>query len=402
MRLLLKPRPMRLAPIVKQARGRTIGVGMGVALRQHLSGPTQQPERLVSGFMIENHELPEVRSVRHVDHGFPAASHFFAGEGTQMTGPTRFHDNGPEHTQRILLARRMTVECPAAFLQIRSNVPLKLPNLSCCHESFWIVAVGRFARAAHEHLGAIDNHVGRLVGNLVAERDLQAIALVRPDHKRLNQIALKTVGHRATGKGGVIAFTRCLVLLFLASNARDILGQGIHVAGIKIPEPVHGNFDIDCRNIKRTDRRAGGTAAPLRDLDLVLILSHQQDALLHRVRTGSLERAFALHLLLNLLNGPRHLVLQHRARGLMDDSHRRRVRIHHRRMLMRRHFRPRLRDAYDGSEQRDACLIRNLSTGHPFPLLNNIRRLHSIHSSSVGFTLALLKRTRVLARKIVW
>ncbi len=80
MRLLFKPGPMRFTPIVEQARGRPIRIGMGVTLGQHVAGAAQQTEGFVAGLMIENHEFPEVRSLGQVDDGFPAAGHLFAGE----------------------------------------------------------------------------------------------------------------------------------------------------------------------------------------------------------------------------------------------------------------------------------------------------------------------------------
>ena len=58
--LKFQPSPVRLAPHVEQPRGRTICIGVRVALRQHLPLAVQQPEGLIPGLMVENHELAEV------------------------------------------------------------------------------------------------------------------------------------------------------------------------------------------------------------------------------------------------------------------------------------------------------------------------------------------------------
>ena len=56
------------------------------------------------------------------------------------------------------------------------------------------------------------------------------------------------------------------------------------------------------------------TASALRDLHLIRVFRDEQHALLHRMGSGTLERPFGLDLSLDLLDGLRHLVHQHRTR----------------------------------------------------------------------------------------
>ena len=95
---------MWLAAIVEQPSGRPIGIGMGIALREHVALAIQEPECLVTGFMIENHEFPEIRSLLLIDDGFPSALHFLAGEGAQETRASWLHDQRPQQTERVLIS----------------------------------------------------------------------------------------------------------------------------------------------------------------------------------------------------------------------------------------------------------------------------------------------------------
>src|SRR4029453_10397335 len=70
------------------------------------------------------------------------------------------------------------------------------------------------------------------VRQVVSEVDPQALALVDPEHERLDGVALKTErdgGVRAVGPG-------CLVLLFFVPDAREIVLQDVHPAARAVIE----------------------------------------------------------------------------------------------------------------------------------------------------------------------
>src|SRR5512138_1389608 len=54
--LLLQPFAMGFAAIIEEASRWSVGIGMGIALRQHVPLTVQQSERLVPCLMIKNHE----------------------------------------------------------------------------------------------------------------------------------------------------------------------------------------------------------------------------------------------------------------------------------------------------------------------------------------------------------
>ena len=127
--LHFQSRAMRFTAIVEQASCRPIGIGVGITLREHITLTVQESEGLVTGFMIENHEFPEIRSLIQVNDGFPAALHVLAGEGAQETRATRLDDERPQQTERILVSRGMAMKRMSAFLGIRLDIPFKFTGL---------------------------------------------------------------------------------------------------------------------------------------------------------------------------------------------------------------------------------------------------------------------------------
>src|SRR5215467_7019462 len=80
------------------------------------------------------------------------------------------------------------------------------------------------------------------VRQVVAEVDPQALALVDPEHERLDGIPLKTEGDsgvRAVGPG-------CPVLFFFLPHAREIILQDVHPAArIVIEKTIQRYLDVD-------------------------------------------------------------------------------------------------------------------------------------------------------------
>ncbi len=318
MRLQLQPLAVRFAAIVQQAGGGPIGVRMRVSLGQHVALAIQQTERFVTGLVIEDDEFAEVGAVRHIDHGLPPALHLLRREGAEIAGPARLDHERTQHAERVLISGRVAMERAAALLQIDGDVPFELAGLPRGHQGIRVIGGRRLARARDEHLRAVDDHVRRFAGNLVAQGDPKAIPLVRPDDQRLDQIALQPVRDRAAGKRRVFTLPSRLVLRFFLAHARHLLGQRIHVARIEIAEPVDGNFHVHRRHVVGTDRCVGRAAGPLGHLHFFRILRDEEHALLHRVGPGPLERTLRLDLPLDLLDGLGHLVLQHRTGLRMD------------------------------------------------------------------------------------
>src|SRR5437899_973051 len=103
------------------------------------------------------------------------------------------------------------------------------------------------------------------VRQVVSEVDPQALALVDPEHERLDRIALKTEGDggvRAVGPG-------CLVPLFFVPDAREIVLQDVHPAArVMIEKTIQRYLDVDGDDVvgphagRRRAQRAGAYGFP--------------------------------------------------------------------------------------------------------------------------------------------
>jgi hypothetical protein len=95
------------------------------------------------------------------------------------------------------------------------------------------------------------------VRQVVSEVDPQALALVDPEHERLDGVALKTErdgGVRAVGPG-------CLVLLFFVPDAREIVLQDVHPAArVVIEKTVQRYLNVDGDDV--VGAHAGRRRAP--------------------------------------------------------------------------------------------------------------------------------------------
>src|SRR5207237_8933033 len=65
----------RLAAIVQRAATGTIGIGQGVSLGKEVALLVDRAKRLITDFMIDNHELPEIRAGAVLDDRLPPARH---------------------------------------------------------------------------------------------------------------------------------------------------------------------------------------------------------------------------------------------------------------------------------------------------------------------------------------
>lgn len=130
MRLYFQTLTVRLAAEIEQARRRTIGVRMRIALRQHVALAVQETERFIARLMIDNDKLTEVRAVRHIDDGFPAALHLLRRKRAEETRAARLDHERSQKAQRVLIPAGMAVEGAAAFLQIDRDVPFELTGLA--------------------------------------------------------------------------------------------------------------------------------------------------------------------------------------------------------------------------------------------------------------------------------
>src|SRR6202795_4066364 len=116
--LLLKSRAMWFAAIVEQASRRPVGVRVRITLRQHVPLAVQESKRLVSRLMIKNDKFAEVRAVRQIDHGLPAALHLLSRKRAKEARAALLNDDGPQHAPGILIPGPMAVERAPAFLHI--------------------------------------------------------------------------------------------------------------------------------------------------------------------------------------------------------------------------------------------------------------------------------------------
>ena len=272
----------RLAAIIDRAATRTIGVGQRIALREKVALLIQRTEGFIADFVIEQHELTEVRSGRVIDIDLPAGLDFRRRASTSkrihVLRTPRLHDKGAEETHHgQLTVMAVGMELPNALLHLRMDVPLKLLRLAGSHDGFRIRRQGRFAGRTHDHTGRADEQTAILALHLVAEGHFHAVTLVGAKHQGLNHIALQPGRHGSGIKA--IHVTSRFVLGFLGANLVDVLGQHVHVARIKIEPTVQRDLNVDHRHVVLLGRHTGGTLPARRHHRLALgRIRHEQEA----------------------------------------------------------------------------------------------------------------------------
>ena len=110
-----------------------------------------------------------------------------------MAGTTRLDDESAQHAEGVLVPRGMAVECVAAFLRVRTDIPLELLGLARGHEGVRVIAGCRLPGGLDQHLRAVDDHIGWLAVDLILEGDAHAVALIRANRKRLDEITLQAI-----------------------------------------------------------------------------------------------------------------------------------------------------------------------------------------------------------------
>ena len=253
----------RLAAIVQRAATGTIGIGQRVTLGEEVALLVDRAERLIANFMVDNHELAEIRAGAVLDDRLPPARHLgglpFA-QWIKIFRPARLHHESPEeahHRQLAVIAVGM--ELPAAFLGAGVNVPLHVRALALGHDGIGICGRRRLAGPAHDHAGTMDMQAHGLAAlQGVPQDDLHAVTLIAPDHQRLDVVSLDAVGHRSRIELILLVLPPGLVLGLFRADFFKILREDVHVAGIKIEPLIQADFHIDGRNVVLLDRRRGG------------------------------------------------------------------------------------------------------------------------------------------------
>ena len=267
----------RFAAIVQGPRARTIGVRQRVALRQEVAVLVHRTKRLVTHFMVNQHELAEIRARAVLDHRLPPASVLRGGPRSQrivVLRPARLDDEHPEQAHdRQFPVITVRMELPSALLGVRMDVPFHLDGLSDAvlftvfrRTGRHRIRVGRGCRlpgCTHDHVGPVDVQADLLAEfQRVPQRDFHAIALVAANHQGLDPLVLDAVLHAA---GIMMAFflPGRRVLRFFFANVGNVFGQGVHVAGIEIQPLIQGNLHVDGGHVILPHRRGVGAQAAL-------------------------------------------------------------------------------------------------------------------------------------------
>src|SRR5262249_5308524 len=179
--------------IVDRAAARTIGIGEWIALREEVALLVQRTKRFITDLMIDQHEFPEVGTSAVLDNGLPAARGRGGIARTQrleVAGAARLDDERAEeahHGQFTIVAEGM--ELPDTLLRARMDVPFILAALVLGDNRIGVGGRRRGTGRAHDHGRAMDVEADVLAAfQLVAELDLDAVALVAADDQRLNPL----------------------------------------------------------------------------------------------------------------------------------------------------------------------------------------------------------------------
>ena len=284
-----------------------------------------RPEGFITHFVINQHELPEIRAHSIFDNSLPATGHLGSRtqpQRIQILRTGRFHHKNPEQTHHgQLTVITVTVELPAPFLGVGMDIPFHLHGCSfTIFFAFFVRAIDNGIRVrrrrglagfAHHHAGPIDveTHVFTEF-QLVPQRNFHAIALVAANHQGLDVLTLDPVLD-ATGIMVSLFFTRFRVLGFLFPDVLDILRQHVHIAGIVIQPLIQGDFHVDGGNIillHRSRRRAFSSARHRDRFDVAIgsqqVVAFSGTVLMHRGHGVVATRGGFSHFFLHLLHQP--------------------------------------------------------------------------------------------------
>ena len=249
---LVEPVHERLGAVVDGPRARPVGVGVRVDGRQLV--PVGGADVLVLGadLVEQQGRLAEGLLGGWGDGRLPARGQRAGPAGAGVVGVEvdragRLHHQGPEQP----VADRRPV--PRA----RVEVVGALEHGVVGHE----VAVGaavaagrrRGAVAANRHAGAggvvgqpVDVDAEAAARGVVQVRDLDTVALVGPDHQRLDGVAPEPGRH--------------LLAALLGPQVVEPAGEDVHLAGrVVVAEPVEGDVDVDGGDVELLEWRSVGT-----------------------------------------------------------------------------------------------------------------------------------------------
>ncbi len=153
--------PERFAAVVDGPSAGTIGVRQRIALGQEIPFLIQRTKRFIPDFMIEQHELAEIRSGGVVDIHLPPAVDFGRrasfSERVHIFGAPGFHDERSEKTQdRQFTIVAVRVKLPHALLHLRMDIPLEFLRLAWGDNGLGIRCRGRSSSTADDHAGGLD------------------------------------------------------------------------------------------------------------------------------------------------------------------------------------------------------------------------------------------------------
>ena len=158
------------------------------------------------------------------------------------------------------------------------DVPFHLDGFSGLDDGVRIRGGSGPTSGADDHAGAVDMEAAGIILHLVAEGDPRAVPRVRPDDYRLDDVPLKTVGHRARIPFAIGLAARCLIPRFLGARLIDIFGEDIHIPGIVIEPLVQRDLDLDHGDIEVLDRRVRRAPSPVGGHRLGDIIRRQEPA----------------------------------------------------------------------------------------------------------------------------
>src|SRR5262249_38819413 len=194
----------RLAAVIDGARAWPVARGERIDLCHRRAGAIEQAIPLVADLVIEDHELAEVAALRRHDRRLPAGAEITPGSRSEVTGAFRPQDpRAEEPVRRLHACRAMTVEVVRALRLLLRHPPLVGSAPAGANDRGRIGGDRRSARLREVQRRAMEVDARWLaVCQIVSEVDPQALALVDPEHERLDGVALKTErdsGVRAVG-----------------------------------------------------------------------------------------------------------------------------------------------------------------------------------------------------------
>jgi hypothetical protein len=253
----------RLATVVQRPGGGAVGVGKGVNHRNKAAALVQELIILVADLVIEEDELAEVYAIGVANDGRPAAGQLAAGEGVEVEGVFGFDDDGAEEAMAGLEpVVAVAVEIADALLLLFRDHPFIGDGLAGGGVGVSVGGDGRVAGASYVEAGAMKVEAGGLVGQVVAEGDTEALALVNAESEGLDGVALEADGDGGLGATGA-GFS---VLSLLLSQPGEVFFEDVGEAfGVVVQVAVEGDIHGDGDYIVAADGGLGIAAGVLGD-----------------------------------------------------------------------------------------------------------------------------------------